>query len=315
MRYANGGDNEEWNIGPGQVVEPPLRKKRRVWPWVFALVVLVMCGGGFAAIASNMGDSSDSVVITPQDTVSTKATPKRSASPDMIQEGTWIVGTDVKPGKYKTLGAADSQIPMCYWDVRTGSETGEIIAQGVKDKANAQGLVTLKKGQYFTTSGCSDWMLQTTDEAQNLTWGTASVPLFKRKVYVVVGSGLSGWPVASASNWIDRYTGSDWVVSKTCPSSAYRCVRVVKDNGLKAPVLAATYGYNTSRVTIRVDVAYANSRGYTSQNRRKNIIAHEFGHAGFIKNHSSACGNLMYASTRCIGWSLTSSQKKILAAH
>lgn len=142
-----------------------------------------------------------------------------------------------------------------------------------------------------------NWKPPAQPVALGLTWVPAKPqPLAQRKVYVVVGSGLSGWPVSSAEAFIDRYTGSNWVMARSCPHSAYRCVFVRKDNGLHAPVLAATYGYNTSRVTIRVDVAYANSRSYTSQTRRKNILAHEFGHAGFLRAHSSRCGNLMYAS-------------------
>lgn len=76
-----------------------------------------------------------------------------------IGPGIWQVGPDVKPGKYKTPGASDSAIPMCYWDVRKGSEEGEIGAQGVTNEASAQGVVTLAKGQWFNTSGCKPWTL------------------------------------------------------------------------------------------------------------------------------------------------------------
>ena len=79
-----------------------------------------------------------------------------SQRPNTIRKGTWRVGEDVKPGKYRTNGALPSEIPMCYWDVRQGSETGDYLDQGVT-KVDEPGLVTLKKGQYFKTTGCEEW--------------------------------------------------------------------------------------------------------------------------------------------------------------
>lgn len=79
------------------------------------------------------------------------------SSPRVIREGTWEVGVDVQAGKYKTSGPADTSLPLCYWDVRAGSPEGDIKTQGVKDEADAQGVVTLRKGEFFTTSGCKDW--------------------------------------------------------------------------------------------------------------------------------------------------------------
>lgn len=86
-----------------------------------------------------------------------KVLPTSKAVPVTIGDGTWEVGTDVKAGKYRTPGPVNSVLVMCYWDVRNGSEEGEIVAQGVKNDLGAQGLVTLRKGQFFTTSGCEAW--------------------------------------------------------------------------------------------------------------------------------------------------------------
>lgn len=79
------------------------------------------------------------------------------SSPRLIREGTWQVGVDVRPGKYKTAGPSDVNLPLCYWDIRKGAEDADIKTQGVKDAVNAQGVVTLRQGDYFTTSGCKDW--------------------------------------------------------------------------------------------------------------------------------------------------------------
>jgi hypothetical protein len=83
------------------------------------------------------------------------AVAKVSAS---IGEGTWEVGVDVKPGKYKTAGALQTGLGLCYWHTATDDTNLTIVAQGVVDKPNEPGRVTLKKGQFFKTTGCEPWV-------------------------------------------------------------------------------------------------------------------------------------------------------------
>jgi hypothetical protein len=149
----------QWNDAASTVYP----KKRKVWPWIVGgLVALVILGCGAGVLA--LGGAVKEGVKTVEVDASRSATgaPKQKAAvkapaPARIGEGTWEVGTDVKPGKYKTSGAADSVMPMCYWDVRKGSETGEFKDQGLVDSATAQGRVTLKAGDFFKTSGCNNW--------------------------------------------------------------------------------------------------------------------------------------------------------------
>lgn len=127
---------------------------------VLGCIGALACGGlGVSIVAGDQ--SKTSTIQLPEEEGGSaggfaSATPsaKRSVRPDTIQEGTWEVGSDVKPGKYKTKGAVEGIVTLCYWDVQKG---GEIVAQGVKDKPGAQGIVTLKTGQTFTTSGCEPW--------------------------------------------------------------------------------------------------------------------------------------------------------------
>ena len=267
---------------------------------VFAVIAAGLCGG-LGVIVLNTGEDQSALSTVLPEEEAGKVTPQVSPGSSTIREGTWQVGSDVKPGKYKTKGALDSVIPMCYWDVKTGDR---ITDQGVKNKPNEQGIVTLKKGQVFTTSGCELWFL---DEAKPVSWITPAVkPLKDRKVYVV--ETLPGsWQVASAQAWIDRYTGSNWVMAKTCPASAYRCI-FVKPGNLAAPRLAETRGYSSSRVTIIVDLAYANPRVVTAKAKRW-VLAHEFGHAAGLREHSSSCSNFMHSTNRCMDWAVTASQK------
>ena len=48
---------------------------------------------------------------------------------------------------------------LCYWEVRpNGEPDGPIGAQGVIDSPDQNGDVTLRKGDYFKTTGCERWV-------------------------------------------------------------------------------------------------------------------------------------------------------------
>jgi hypothetical protein len=151
---------------PGNATVYP-KPKRKVWPWIVgAIVGLIILGCGIGALAlgsaaNQAGRSLETVTIPATGTPhgpAQKAGKAAAAKSVGIGEGLWEVGKDVKPGKYKTAGAADSIIPMCYWHTAKTDGDESIINQGVTDKPNAQGRVTLKAGQFFKTSGCKTWV-------------------------------------------------------------------------------------------------------------------------------------------------------------
>lgn len=94
-------------------------------------------------------------------TVTTTAAAPSSAPPapaEGIGDGTYVVGTDIKAGLYKTTGPASSEFPNCYWARERDLDGGlnSIIAND-----NTQGPTTVKiastdKG--FKTSGCKAWV-------------------------------------------------------------------------------------------------------------------------------------------------------------
>jgi hypothetical protein len=91
-------------------------------------------------------------------TVTATAPAPSSAAPAGIGDGTYIVGTDIKPGLYKTTGPAASDIPDCYWERDRDLEDGinSIIAND-----NAKGPTTVKiasTDKAFKTTGCSQWV-------------------------------------------------------------------------------------------------------------------------------------------------------------
>lgn len=68
-------------------------------------------------------------------------------------DGTYLVGTDIQPGQYRSEGNS-----FCYWERTSGTsgEFGDIIANGTVE---GQGLVTVDSGDVaFKSQGCSDWI-------------------------------------------------------------------------------------------------------------------------------------------------------------
>jgi hypothetical protein len=69
--------------------------------------------------------------------------------------GTWSVGVDIQPGKYKTETSVNGM--SCYWEIDTAGTNGEdIIANDNVDGGFAR--VTLSKGQDFSSSDCGNWV-------------------------------------------------------------------------------------------------------------------------------------------------------------
>ncbi|MDQ1544331.1 MAG: hypothetical protein QOK08_1969, partial [Actinomycetota bacterium] len=67
-------------------------------------------------------------------------------------DGVYIVGTDIKPGTYRSQDNSG-----CYWerDRDANGDLGSIIANG---NVNGQAVINIKStDKIFTTNGCSDW--------------------------------------------------------------------------------------------------------------------------------------------------------------
>jgi hypothetical protein len=68
----------------------------------------------------------------------------------IAEDGTWMVGTDVKPGTYR------SKSDDCYWSrlKNTSGDLGSILANGL----GANQIVTIKKtDKAFTSADCAPW--------------------------------------------------------------------------------------------------------------------------------------------------------------
>jgi hypothetical protein len=92
--------------------------------------------------------------VTITETVTTEPPPPPGPKVE-FGSGTWEVGVDVQPGKYKTSGPEGS-LP-CYWArlKDTSGDLGSIINNSILD---GPGTVTINEGELFETSGCAEWV-------------------------------------------------------------------------------------------------------------------------------------------------------------
>ena len=87
-----------------------------------------------------------------KNTGTTKAAETKKAAFD--RDGDFRVGTDIKPGTYRTSGNTDG---MCYWE-RAKDASGDTDSLLANDNVSGAGYVTVKAtDKIFKSSGCKDW--------------------------------------------------------------------------------------------------------------------------------------------------------------
>lgn len=109
--------------------------------------------------ANSVGDRAvwDGDRLAQPPTTSTTREPPSGGSQKRIGEGTFIVGDDISPGRYKARADQDGS---CYW-AQLMDDTGDsdsIIANNISEGASS---VTIKSSDgAFETSGCTLWVRQ-----------------------------------------------------------------------------------------------------------------------------------------------------------
>jgi hypothetical protein len=69
-------------------------------------------------------------------------------------DGDFQVGSDIKPGTYRTTGNTDD---MCYWE-RAKDASGEVDSLLANDNVSGTAYVTVQAtDKIFKSSGCNDW--------------------------------------------------------------------------------------------------------------------------------------------------------------
>ena len=166
---------------PAQAPKPP--KNPRRWPWgVGGLAVGLLVGGAIAsatvpstAVTAAASAPARTVTVTappppprtitvtvpapPPETVTVEAPRSTAAGPSgpltTFGEGTWEVGVDIAPGKYKTTGSTGIS---CYY-ARLKQNDGslhDIIDNNIQDGPVT--VVIKSSDGYFETRGCEDWV-------------------------------------------------------------------------------------------------------------------------------------------------------------
>jgi hypothetical protein len=160
---------------PPAAAPPPARPRRR-WTWAvggvaLGLVIGLAANGGTAAPATRSAAmpptaaAPQTVYVTVPAAAPATTAPAAAETPaptapagplTSFSDGTYEVGTDVAPGKYKTPGPASSDIlDSCYMEVGDGS--GRIGAIDQNDNLTGPGVVTLKAGKVFKVRGDCTW--------------------------------------------------------------------------------------------------------------------------------------------------------------
>lgn len=143
---------------------PPRRKKkvpRLVW-WIVAGWLGVFVVGG--VLVDTFDPPKDPVAAVDSPSASASSSPPESPAPlppppshssDQIDDGTWQVPAEAKPGLYRTDGPADGS--SCYWArlKGLGGSVDDIIANG---SPSGPTTVRISKGDAgFETRGCLSW--------------------------------------------------------------------------------------------------------------------------------------------------------------
>jgi hypothetical protein len=150
---------------PGLPPAPQPPKQKRRWPWIvggiLAFFVLVGACNSGAKPSNNSapyyGPSGSTAAAT---AAAPAQAPKPSGPLTQFGDGTYEVGKDVAPGRYKTPGPdKNDSWPMCYWARRKDDSGGfgSIIAS---DNIQGQGSVTIRAGEFFEASGGCAWTKQ-----------------------------------------------------------------------------------------------------------------------------------------------------------
>ncbi|MEV8545406.1 hypothetical protein [Streptomyces sp. NPDC051572] len=109
-------------------------------------------GSGSGSGAKGSSASAEHRTATKKDSGPTEAAAKKKAA--FAGDGDFRVGTDIKPGTYRTSGNTDG---MCYWE-RTKDASGDTDSLLANDNVSGAGYVTVKAtDKIFQSSGCKDW--------------------------------------------------------------------------------------------------------------------------------------------------------------
>lgn len=154
---------------PPQTPMPP--RGKRALAYISVGLICLVLGAAMGGGSSNNSDAkaAPAPTVTVSATVPAKADAARPAPAATVTktaaaqpaqaadtapgDGTYLVGSDMAAGTWKTDGPDG---PLCYWE-RAKDSTGDFSSIIANDNITGTGRVTVFKGETFKTTGCKDW--------------------------------------------------------------------------------------------------------------------------------------------------------------
>ncbi|WP_455358988.1 hypothetical protein [Streptomyces sp. SYSU K21746] len=122
---------------------------------VVAVITIAGIAGAGGGDSENGSSSSTSATAKKEDGSSSTPKAKKAAKKAVLGgDGDAEVGTDIKPGTYKSSGNDDG---MCYWE-RAKDSKAELDSIIANDNVTGTAYVTVKAtDKIFKSTGCQDW--------------------------------------------------------------------------------------------------------------------------------------------------------------
>jgi hypothetical protein len=152
------------------VQQQPKKPKRFGWPTVIITALAALSLGGIIGNVGDTGTTAEpSATATASKPAEAKSGPSASKAPEAkkttepvaestMGEGTYQIGVDAKPGRYKTQAPQDSA--NCYWE-RLKDDRGGFDSIIANNNVNpgARVSITVKQGEFFNSHGCGTWTM------------------------------------------------------------------------------------------------------------------------------------------------------------
>lgn len=124
---------------------------------VFVLILVSV----ITIVSSSKSSKPSAPATVHESSIQDSPTPKvtSSSTPPGLTDGTYLVGTDIKAGTYKTPGPGSMDVlDSCYWE-RDSNDSGTFEAIIANGDITGPGRITVNAGEILNLSGDCSWSL------------------------------------------------------------------------------------------------------------------------------------------------------------
>lgn len=140
---------------------PKPKRKNPTWLVVSFVAILTLCCGIGSYVFFSQDPPADSAATPPAASGAVGGAPRTTApkapSVDIYDEGVLLVGTDVRPGRYRATVPPDSV--NCYWARLKGTSGSldDVIANGNGEPGERMTVTIARSDKAFETHDCGVW--------------------------------------------------------------------------------------------------------------------------------------------------------------